>query len=153
LNLAVETFKNFLKEDVPPTSPEYYRARNFMRDAEKFHQETFKEAKRLLGPLPAYSSSDTEKWRTEYLTQHKILTESRELEAMRMELLKDEYLKQRMSKGDIERLLLKNFARQGAGKRKLANVKVRLLLDRLNELLEEARELKKRVMVKFQTGS
>ncbi len=153
LNLAIETFRNFLKEDVPPASPEYYRARNFLRDAEKFHQETFREAQRLLGPLPAYSTPETEKWRAEYLSQNKILAGSQELEAMKMELLEDEYLNKWLAQKDVERLLLKNFAGQGTGKRKLANVKVRLLLDRLNELLEEARELKKRAMVKFQTGS
>jgi hypothetical protein len=151
LHLAVETFENYLKEGVAAASPDYYRARNYLKDGEKFYQETFKEAKRLLGPLPPYSSSEFGKWREDYLSQHKILAESHELEAMKEELLHDEYLNQWMSREDIERLLLRNFEAQKTGKRRLPNIKVRLLLDRLNELIAQARELQKKAMEKFQT--
>ena len=130
--------------------PDYYRARNYLREGEKFYQETFKEAKRLLGPLPPYSSAEFEKWRGDYLSQHKILAAGQELEAMKEELLNDDYLNQWMSKEDIGRLLLRNFDAQTTGKRRLPNIKVRLLLDRLNELIAQARQLQKKAMEKFQ---
>jgi len=152
LNLAIQTFEDFLSEGVAAANPNYYKARNYLRDGEKFYQETFKEAKRLLGPMPPYASSEFEKWRAEFLSQHKILTGSQELEAIKEELLNDEYLNQWMSKEDIERLLLKNFDAQKTGKRKLTNIKVRLLLDKLNELLGQAQHLKKKAMEKLQTG-
>jgi hypothetical protein len=150
LQLAVETFEDYLKERLGAASPDYYKARNYLRDGEKFYQETFKEAKRLLGPLPPYSAAETEKWRTEYLSQHKILAVSQELSAMKDELLSDDYLNQWMSKEDIERLLLRNFDAQKMGKRKLPNIKVRILLDKLNELIAQARQLQKKAMEKFQ---
>lgn len=152
LKLAVQTFEDYLKEGVPAPSPDYYKARNYLRDGEKFYQESFKEAKRLLGPLPPYSSADIEKWRVEFLSQHKILAKSQEYSDMKEEVLADEYLKQWMSKEDIERLLVKNFESQKSGKRKLANIKVRILLDKLAELFAEAEKLKKRAMDKFQAG-
>jgi len=153
LKLAVQTFEDYLKEEVSAASPEYYKARNYLRDGEKFFQEAFKEAKRLLGPLPPYSSADTEKWRLEFLSQHKILAASQELADMKEEVLSDEYLKQWMSQEDIERLLLKNYDAQKTGKRRLANIKGRILLDKLNELLAESQQLKKRAMDKFQKAN
>lgn len=152
LKLAVKTFEDFMKEGVAAASPGYYKARNYLRDAEKFYQETFKEAKRLLGPIPLYTSSDFEKRREEFLSQHNILAASQGLNAMKEELTGNGYLNQWMSKEDIERLLLKNFDAQKSGKRKLANIKVRILLDKLNELLSEAQQLRKKAMEKLQTG-
>lgn len=152
LKLAIQTFEDFFKEGVAAASPSYYKARNYLRDAEKFYQETFKEAKRLLCPLPPYASAEFEKWRIEFLSQHNILTASQELNGMKEELFNNGYLNQWMSKEDIERLLLKNFDAQKSGKRKLANIKVRIILDRLNELIVQAQQLKKKAMEKLQTA-
>ena len=152
LKLAVQTFGNYLKSEGAAASPEYYKARNYLRDGEKFYQEAFKEAKRLLGPLPPHSGADVEKWRMEYLEQHKILASSKELEEMKAEVSGDEYLKRWMSRDDIERLLAKDFEAQRTGKRKLANIKVRILLDKLTELLAQAKELNKKAMDKFKTA-
>ena len=151
LKLAIQAFEGFLQDSIAAASPDYYRARNYLRDAEKFYREAFKEAKRLLGPPPLYASADFEKWRGEFLGQHKILAASQELEAVKTELLEDEYLNLWMSKEDIDRLLLKNFDAQRTGKRKLSNIKVRILLDKLNELFDEAQRLKKKAMDKFQS--
>jgi hypothetical protein len=153
LRLAIETFEGFLREASPASSPSYYKARNYLRDAEKFHQEVFKEAKRLLGPMPVYASADFEKWRQDFLSQHQILAASQEREAVKEELLADGRLSQWMSGADIERLLSKNFEAQKTGKRKLANIKVRIILDKLTELLAEAQELSKKAMEKFQAGA
>ena len=152
LKLAVQTFEDYLKSASAAPSPEYYKARNYLRDGEKFYEESLKEAKRLLGPLPPHSGPDVEKWRMEYLEQHRILAFSKELEDMKAEILNDEYLKQWMSRDDIERLLAKDFEAQRTGKRRLANIKVRILLDKLTELLAQAKELNKKAMDKFKTA-
>jgi len=152
LRLAIETFEGFLREASPASSPSYYKARNYLRDAERFHQEVFKEAKRLLGPMPVYASADFGKWRQDFLSQHRILATSQEREAIEKELLADGHISQWMNQGDIERLLDKNFEAQKAGKRRLANIKVRIILDRLTELLAEAGQLRKKAMEKFQAG-
>ncbi len=44
LQLAREAFEQYLQPGTPAASPNYYKARNYLRDAEKFHQETFAEA-------------------------------------------------------------------------------------------------------------
>lgn len=152
LKLAVQTFEDYFKSESAAASPEYYKARNYLRDGDKFYQEAFKEAKRLLGPMPPHAAGDIEKWRMEYLEQHRILASSKGLEEMKAELLSDEYLKQWMSPADIERLLAKDFEAQRTGKRKLPNIKVRILLDKLTELLAQAKELNKKAMDKFKTA-
>ncbi len=152
LKLAVQTFEDYLKSESASASPEYYKARNYLRDGEKFYQDAFKEAKRLLGPLPPHSGPDIEKWRMEYLEQHKILASGKELEEIQAEVLNDQYLKQWMSPDDIKRLVAKDFEAQRSGKRKLANIKVRILLDKLTELLGQAKELNKKAMDKFKTA-
>lgn len=150
--LAVQTFEEYLKPEVPASHPGYYKARNYLRDGEAFFQETLKEAKRILGPLPAYSSPEFEKWRADFLVQHKILASSQEFEALKEELLNDEHLSQWLSQEDIARLVLKNYETQTSGKRKLANIKGRILLDGLSELIGRCLQLKKACMEKFQKG-
>lgn len=152
LRLAKEAFEDFLQAASPASSPVYYKARNYLRDAEKFHQEAFKEAKRLLGPTPVYASAEFEKWRQEFLSQHRILAASQEEEAIREELLANGQLTQWLTKHDVERLLAKNYEPQKKGKRKLAHIKVRMVLDKLNEVLAETRKLRKEAMEKFQSG-
>ncbi len=152
LKLALETFEAFLREASPASSPGYYKARNYLRDAEKFQQEVFKEAKRLLGPMPVYATADFEKWRQDFLSSHRILAEGQEREAIKEELLADGHLSRWMSGADIERLLDKNYEAQKTGKRRLANIKVRIILDKLTEVLAEARELRQKAQEKFQAG-
>jgi hypothetical protein len=152
LKLAIPAFEEFLKEPAAATVPVYYRARNYLRDAEKAYGEAFKEAKRLLGPPPVYSTADFEKWRAEFLVQQRMLAEILEFDAIKEELLQDGQLSQWISREDIERLLAKNFEPQQTGKRKLANIKIRIVLDRLEELISSAAGLRKSAMEKLKTG-
>ncbi len=152
LKLAVETFGQYLQPEVPANSPSYYKGRNYLREAETSFQETLNEAKRLLGPLPAYAAADFEKWRSEFLNRHKIVAESVELSALRDELLQDEHLTRWLSCEDVERLLLKNFEPQMKGKRKLANIKIRIVLDGLIAFLYRARQLQAKSMEKTKAG-
>jgi hypothetical protein len=152
LGLAEKTFAEFLAESGPEAMSKYYRARNYLRDAESEYGQAFKEAKRLVGPLPAYSAPEFEKWRSDYLSQYKILAESQEVTALRDELVKDGLVSQYMSPDDVDRLLAKNFEPQRTGKRRLANIKVRIILDRLRELMDDVQRLAKQAREKFQAG-
>jgi hypothetical protein len=151
--LAIRMFESYLGTAGPGATPDYYKARNYLRDAEKFYNETFAEAKKLLGPLPPYSSAEFEKWRSEFLSQHKILVESQEFESLKEELSKSEQILRWIGSADLDRLLLKNYDAQKTGKRKISNIKIRILLDRLREMMILADSLKKRAMEKLQKGA
>src|SRR4030043_2191689 len=150
LKSAIRTFELYLQNVTPDAAPYYYKARNYLRDAEKFYKEAFNEAKKLLGPLPAYASAEFEKWRSDFLSQHKILVKSQEFAALKEELIQNGQLVRWIESPDLERLLTKDYEAQKTGQRKMANIKVRILLDRLQELLTQANDLKKRAMEKLQ---
>jgi hypothetical protein len=153
LSLAQASFVESLKEPGPEALPKYYRARNYLRDAESAYAEAFKEAKRLVGPLPvAYSSAEFEKWRGEFVTQYRIITAGQDLDALKNEILDDSLFRQYIGPGDVERLMAKNFEAQRTGKRKLENLKVRILFDKLGEQLNAAQALAKEAREKFQAG-
>jgi hypothetical protein len=150
LKSAIQTFGLYLQNVTPDATPYYYKARNYLRDAEKFCQDTFNEAKKLLGPLPAYASPEFEKWRSDFVSYNKILTENEEFGALKEELVRDEQISRWIEASDLERLLARSYESQKSGKRKLANIKVRIVLDRLLELLAQANVLKKKAMEKLQ---
>ena len=150
---ALKAFETYLGGPGAGATPEYYKARNYLRDADKFYEETFAEAKKLLGPLPPYASSEFEKWRADFLSQHKILVESREFSALKEELAQNGQLVRWVESPDLERLLAKDYEAQKTGKRKMANIKVRIMLDRLQELAAQAAGLKKRAQEKLQSGA
>lgn len=148
--LAIKTFESFLATAGPGSTPDYYKARTYLRDAHKFYEETFAESKKLLGPLPPYASPEFEKWRSDFLGQHKILVGSQEFAALKEELAQNGQIVRWIESPDLERLLAKDYEAQKTGKRKIANIKVRIILDRLQELLAQANELKKRAQEKLQ---
>jgi hypothetical protein len=150
---AVKAFELFLAGAGQAASPEYYKARNYLRDAEKFYAEAFSEARKLLGPLPPYSSAEFEKWRSDFIIQHNILVKSEEFAALKEELLQNGQLVRWIDSPDLERLLAKHYDAQKTGKRKMANIKVRIILDRLQELAVQAGALKKRAQDKLQSGA
>jgi hypothetical protein len=152
LRLAILSFEEFLKEPVATAAPIYYRARNYLRDAKKFHNEVLEEARRLMGPLPKYSAVDFEKWRADFLAQHHIVVESRDYDSLREELLANGQLVQWMGRENIERLLAKDFEPQQRDKRKLENIKVRIILDQLREDLAAAEELNKTAMERLRAA-
>jgi hypothetical protein len=143
-------FTDLLKGKGTFSLPDYYKARNLLRDAEVFYEEALKNAKKLLGPPPAYSSADYLKWRDQLLEEFQILAMSQEYENLRSELVEDEFLRARMTEDDIGRLLKKHFQTQQSGKRKLPNIKVRMILDRLEELIARAKEQNKQAGLKMQ---
>jgi hypothetical protein len=107
-----------------------------------------KNAKKLLGSLPEYASEEFIKWRTEMLEEHHILTFSQEFEDLKSELVNDEIIKAWLREEEIEIFLKRHFQTQQEGKRKLENIKVRIVLDKLQELITQAKDLQKKAFEK-----
>ena len=147
VNRSIEMFRHLLKEEDFNTV-DYYKARNMLREADGFFKETLKNAKKLLGPIPAYTSDDYQKWRDELLEEFHILAMSHEYEDLKSELFRDEFLREWMGEENIERLLKKHFQTQQSGKRKLSNIKVRMILDRLEDLMNHAKDMNKQAVEK-----
>jgi hypothetical protein len=144
LSPAIRIFKNLLEEDVAFNSTEYYRARNFVKSGEIFYQEALKNARKLLGPLPEYASEEFIKWRKEIVEKRHILAISQEFDQLKTELLEDENMKSWLTEDEITFYLQKHFHTQQEGKRKLVNIKVRIILVKLQELILQAKDLQKK---------
>lgn len=152
LDQAIQLFENFLGEAAASAPGDYYRARNLLKQGEAAFQEALKNAKKLLGPMPEYATEEFRSWRAEFLEKHDILTHCQELENCRLEFHKDEFLSQVLNPEEIDALLNLHFHSQQEGKRRLENLKVRIALDKLNELLIHAQELQKQALIKHQQG-
>jgi len=150
LSEAIQTFKGYLEAHVSASAPEYYRARNLLKEGKAFFDQTIQDAKKLLGPIPIYAAKDFEGWRSQVLVENKIVVRGETREELRSELVNDDFLKTIMTPEDIESYLRANFETQKSGKRKLANIKVRMALDRLATLVGEGQELQKTAQRKQQ---
>ncbi len=152
LEKAIRTFDNYLQLKLPPKSKEYYQARNFLKEGQGFFDETLKKAKLLLGPIGPYSAQEVEKQRAQVLMENKIIVRGLSLNELREELTKDEFLKTMMSAEEIAAYLKDNLISQTSGKRKLANIKVRMILDKLKTLISNGLELQAAAQKYFQSG-
>ena len=141
LNDAIRTFQTFLDSQVASSAPEYYRARNLLKEGKALYDQTLQDAKKLLGPIPIYAAKDFEKWRSDALIQNKIVVQGETPEALRIELVNDDFIKTIMRPEEIEAYLSAHFETQRSGKRKLQNIKIRMALDRLAGLLAEGQKL------------
>ena len=150
LTQAGRTFRDYLDDLIPPNDPKYYRARNFLKEGKAFFDQTLQDAKKLLGPIPIYASKDFEGWRAQILEENKIVVHGETHAALEAELQADEYLASIMTPGEIAGYLESHFEGQRTGKRKLSNIKIRMLIDRLGMLLQEDQELQKSAQRKQQ---
>jgi hypothetical protein len=146
LKEAIEAFENILKKDSQQSQTNFYRAKRFLREGEDFFRESMKNARRLLGPLPEYVTSDYKNWRENLLDEYNMLAKTEEEQELEEELIQDEFLNKLMDKEEIRKFLSLNYASQQEGKRKLSNIKVRIIFDKLDELLAEAKDLQKRIL-------
>jgi hypothetical protein len=150
LSEAIQTFKGYLESYAASSAPEYYRARNLLKEGKAFYDQTILDAKKLLGPIPIYAARDFEKWRCQALAENKIIVKGQTADELRVELLGDDFLKTIMKPEEIECYLQANFETQRSGKRKLANIKIRMALDKLAGLVAEGQELQKTAQRKQQ---
>lgn len=150
---AILLFNGYLADGVAPSAPDYYKARNLLKGSRSFYEETLHEARKLLGPIPAYATADFEQWKSRILENNKIVTRGRDLEELRAELANDDFLRAWMTEEEIGGYLQANFEAQRSGKRKLANIKVRMMLDVLSGLILQAEALQKAAQKKHQDAA
>jgi hypothetical protein len=150
LSEAIQMFKGYLERPVAANAPEYYRARNLMKEGKALYDQTIQDAKKLLGPIPIYAAPDFEKWRTQALIENRIIVQGHTEDELKVELLADDFLKILMTPEEIEAYVRDRFETQKKGKRKLANIKIRMALDRLAGLVSEGLELQKTAQRKQQ---
>jgi hypothetical protein len=150
LSEALQIFRDYLRDATASNDPEYYRARNFLKEGKAFYDQTLQDAKKLLGPIPIYAAKDFEKWRSQVLVENKIVVQGQTLDELRLELTADDFIKTIMRREEVEAYLKANFETQKSGKRKLANIKIRMALDKLASLVAEGQELQKTAQRKQQ---
>jgi hypothetical protein len=150
LREAIAMFRGYLESSVAANAPEYYRARNLLKEGKAFYDQTLQDAKKLLGPIPIYAAKDFEKWRSQALVENKIIVLGQTSEELRRELVADDFLKTIMRPEEIEEYVRARFEAQKTGKRKLANIKIRMALDKLAGLVAEGQELQKTAQRKQQ---
>jgi len=150
LSEAIQTFRGYLESNVASNVPEYYRARNLLKEGKAFYEQTLQDAKKLLGPIPIYAAKDFEIWRAQALVENKIVVQGQSIEELRAELTSDDFVKSLMSPEEIGVYLQAHFETQRSGKRKLANIKIRMALDKLAGLVAEGQELQKTAQRKQQ---
>lgn len=148
---AVDIFQAVLGESGEESPPNFYKGRNLLREGEEQLQLALQNARKLLGPLPEYVTDDYRRWREDFVRSSRILAEGSDLEDLRVSLSKDEFVARWIPKEDLDRLLERNFPRQEEGKRRMANIKIRIILDCLFELLESAKQLQKQALSRLRS--
>lgn len=150
LTEAIQIFRKYIQDVSSANDPEYYRARNFLKEGKAFYDQTLQDAKKLLGPIPIYAAKDFEGWRSQILVENKIVVKGETLDELRVELTVDDFVKTMMSAEEVEAYLEACCAKQKPGKRKPANIKIRMILDKLALLVAEGQELHKTAQRKQQ---
>ncbi len=150
LTKSIRTFEDYLSSAAAQNAPEYYQARNFLKDGKLFFDATLSEARRLLGPIPAYAAPEYEQRRAQFLEENKIVARAQDYEELRQELKADENLKPFLSDEEIDILLHTYYETQKSGKRKLSNIKIRILAAKLHSVLARALDLQREALKKHQ---
>jgi len=134
MNDSLRLFKEFVEEGKTEDLKKYYLARTFLKDGQKLCEEMIKDAKKFLGPLPAYIAKETVEARAQLLKETKIVVLSQDYEGLLAELVGDEFMKSFMNSEEIEGFLKENYQKQQLGKRKLPNIKARMVIDKLKKV-------------------
>lgn len=150
LTEAIQIFRSYLDPTTAPSAPEYYRARNFFKEGKAFYDQTVQDAKKLLGPIPIYAAKEFEAWRSQALIEKKIVVRGQTPEELRAELTSDDFIQTIMRPEEVDAYLQAHYEAQKTGKRKLANIKIRMALDKLAVLVAEGQELQKTAQRKQQ---
>jgi len=152
LQLCIQLFEDFLDDTISSATGDYYRARKLLKEGDGEFQIALKNAKKLLGPMPAYATDEYRRWREAFLTKYNVLAKCTEFQECQAELTADEVMSQLMPNEEIEALLQLHFQPQQEGKRKLENIKVRIILDKLFQMITHANELQKQALLKQQSS-
>ena len=142
LTTSLESLEQMTK--LPKIEPnEYYRIRNQVREAKAALDEVMKETHRLFGPAPAYASADFEALRRQSLEKAQLLLRAETKEEIISELWQDELVKRFFSLEEVKPFVEAQFESQRKGKRRLFNLKARLLIEKMKQQLEKATGLLK----------
>ena len=144
VNQAISIFNDILEDKAGQEM--FYKARGYLRDGKSYFEKALKEAKKLLGPLPDYVKDDYRTLRKQITAEQDILADSLDYEMLLRELQQDDFLKLVLSDHDIQRHLNDHYERQQEGQRKLAHIKIRILLDELQERLDLAKDKEKDIL-------
>ena len=150
LSKSIQAYQEYLRDEVEAGNPLYYRARNFLKEGKGFLEETLKEAKTLLGPIPVYAAKEFEKWKADVLEENRIVIHGESPDELKVALINDKSIRTLMSEAEIEAYVSDHFETQRSGKRKLANIKVRMMLDKLLSLAGQGQELQNAAQKKRQ---
>jgi len=150
LSDAIQIFRGYLEAHTAAAAPEYYRARNMLKEGKLLYDQTLQDAKKLLGPIPIYAAKDFEGWRAQVLVENKIVVQGETPEALTQELSTDDFIRSMMRPEDVAAYIASHFEAQRTGKRKLANIKIRMALDWLAGLIAQGQELQKTAQRKQQ---
>lgn len=151
LTEAIHLFQSFLDSEGSLDLPKYYHARNRLKDGQALLDEALADAKQLLGPPPDYASAKINETRTKLLRDSHVLIESPSPDGLEAELLADEYIKSFMNSEKVAHYVREAGTYQTAGKRKLQNMKVRMLIDELVALRIEAQACQQQAGERIQT--
>ncbi len=143
LRHASAVLRNCEKQALGTNAPEYYRARNLLREARTLFQEALSEAKKLMGPVPAYAPPDLAEQKKRRLETSGLAAHGETAADLKAELGRDPFLLGIMTGGEIEAAVDRHFENQHSGKRKLENLKARIALDKLAADIREAEALDK----------
>lgn len=150
LQQAIRLFEDYLDDGIPTVPGDYYRARKLLKEGAAAYQDAVSNAKRLLGPMPEYATEEFKHWREEFLTKYRILATCRAKPECEEELCNDENINQLIPPEEIQALVHLHYQSQQEGKRKLENIKVRIVLDKLHQMLTHGNELQKQALIKHQ---
>ena len=153
LSQSVNLFRTYLKDETPASASEYYRAKSLLKEGRLFFEEVLKEAKKLLGPLPPYSTPEYAKWREETARDLKLaLGDKVDYEEVKKLIFSDSCLPRLFTPDELENYLKRFYEDQQKGNRKLENLKCRMAIARLDDLIQEAEELLKQAQKKLQSS-
>jgi hypothetical protein len=134
MNESLRLFKEFVEEGKTEDLKKYYLARTFLKEGRKLCEDMIHDAKKFLGPLPAYLSREFVEARIQLLKTAKVVVASQDYEGLVSELLEDEFMKVLMTPEEIKNFLKENYQQQQLGKRKLPNIKARMVIDKLKRV-------------------
>lgn len=149
LNLAIKVFQDFLSDRTSADPSNYYTAQKYLEESKLFYKDALEEVSTLIGSLPENASPGFRKWKENFLKGTGIVSESEEFEDLKSELHMDRFLHGILTTEEIDALLVKHYESQQKGKRKLSNIKARIILDKMINLMDDAEMLDKKAKEKL----
>ena len=141
LNLAIKVFQEYLSERTSSDPEKYYQAHKLYEQSTTLYKEALKEISEMTGTMPPNASPGFIKWKESFRKESGIITESKEFVTLKSELHNDDFLRRYFTAEEIEVLLMKHYETQKTGQRKLSNIKARLIIDKIQNLMTEAETL------------